>query len=203
MASRPDAGARAINCLFMSPKENAAISPKEIFLRPASASDSEFLIQVYLSTRQAEMGSWGWSPAQQAAFVRMQYDARQRGYAAEYPSAETSIICAGGVPVGSMIIYRGNGEIRLVDISLLPEFRGRDIGGDLIGRLKSEAVRSKVPLKLSVLRDNPATHLYERLGFIIKGGDAMYSEMEWTPAQASGNIANLSLENDPHAGESE
>ena len=187
----------------MSLEEKATISPKEIVLRPASTDDSEFLIRVYSNVRREEMASWGWSPAQQAAFVRMQYDARQRGYAAEYPSVETSIISVGGESVGSMIVHRCPSEVRLVDISLLPESRGRGIGGELIGRLKSEAARSTVPLRLSVLRGNPAAHLYERLGFIAKGGDAMYDEMEWIAAQGSGNFENTSLENGAHAGKSE
>lgn len=163
----------------MASTAKEAASPRKIYLRPACANDREFLIQAYASTRQEEMASWGWSPAQQASFVRMQYDTRQRGYTAAYPSAANSVVFAGDVPAGSVIIFRGRSEIRLVDISLLPEFRGLGIGGELIGMLISEAVGSKLPLRLTVLCGNRASHLYERLGFISKSGDPMYREMEW------------------------
>jgi len=67
-------------------KANEPAPPAEISLRPATAADSEFLIQAYTTTRQDEMASWGWNSAQQAAFVRMQFDARRRGYMAQYPA---------------------------------------------------------------------------------------------------------------------
>ena len=174
-------------------------------MRPASPSDNDFLLHVYARTRQGEMASWGWGTAQQSSFVRMQYDARKHGYDASYPSSETSVISIGDVPAGSIIIFRSSSEIRLVDIALLPEFRSRGIGGVVIRMLISEADDTGSALRLSVLRSNQARHLYERLGFIVKGGDEMYCEMECVPArtQARGNVANTSPEKDPHAGKSE
>jgi ribosomal protein S18 acetylase RimI-like enzyme len=167
----------------MDSSENVAASGRRISLRAACASDGEFLMRVYESTREGEMAAWGWNAAQRAIFVRMQYDARQRGYAAAYPMAVNSVILVGDDPVGSIIVFRGAGEIRLLDIALLPEFRGSGIGSELIGMLISEAARTKSPLRLSVLRGNRAAHLYEQLGFVAKGGDALYCEMEWAAAQ--------------------
>src|ERR1700676_1009761 len=172
----------------MASTENQAASARKISVRPASADDSEFLIHVYASIRRDEMASWGWSPAQQWSFVRMQYDVRQGGYAAAYPAAVVSVVSVDGVPAGSIIIFRGPAEIRLLDISLLEEYRGHGIGRDLIATLLSEAARSNFPLRLNVLRSNRAAHLYERLGFVAKGGDAMYCEMEWAPAPGGENF---------------
>ena len=174
-------------------------------LRPASAADSDFLFYVYASTREDEMASWGWSDAQRSSFLRMQYEVRARGYSASYPSAETSIILLGDTPAGSLILSRGPGEIRLVDIALLPQFRNRGLGEYLIRMLLSDAARSKSAVRLSVLRGNRAAHLYERLGFEVTGGDAMYCEMECTPArsQARACAANESQESVPNAGKSE
>ena len=167
---------------LMASKEGQTAPPGEISLRPASPADSEFLLLAYASTRQDEMASWGWNSVQQASFVQMQFDARRRGYAAEYPSAQISLICVGESLAGSIIISRSQSEIRLVDITLLPEFRSRGIGGRLIGTLTSEAARSGSAVRLNVLRGNRARHLYERLGFVAKGSDPMYCEMEWTAA---------------------
>jgi len=189
----------------MAPTKNEEASSRRISLRLASAGDNEFLIQVYASTRREEMASWGWDLGQQASFVRMQFDARHRGYEATYPSAESSVVSVDDTPVGSIIVFRGCNEIRIVDVALLPEFRGRGIGEELIRMLMSEGARSGLILRLSVLRSNRAAHLYERLGFIAKGGDALYCEMEWVPthAQVHGTAASTSLEKDPHAGKSE
>jgi len=123
------------------------ILPEEISLRPSTTNDNEFLIQVYASTRREEMASWGWNPSQQDMFVRMQYGARQRTYAGAYPSSENNIISVGGAPAGSIMIHRGPAEIRLLDISLLPAFQRRGVGGHLIGDLISEAAGLKFPLR--------------------------------------------------------
>jgi ribosomal protein S18 acetylase RimI-like enzyme len=106
----------------------------------------------------------------------------------------------GDLPAGSLIIFRGPGEIRLVDIALLPEFRGRGLGGKVIRMLISEAADAGSALRLSVLRSNRAMHLYERLGFIAKGGDAMYCEMECAPAElpSRAKVANTSQETIPN-----
>ncbi|HYL76328.1 MAG TPA: GNAT family N-acetyltransferase [Bryobacteraceae bacterium] len=188
----------------MAATENEQASSLKISLRPATAGDDEFLLHIYASTRHDEMASWGWDLAQQTGFLRMQFDVRHRGYLAAYPAAETSVVSAGGIPCGSLIVSRGRGEIRLVDIALLSEFRGRGIGAHLLGMLLAEAARSQASLRLSVLRSNPAVHLYERLGFIATGGDEMYAEMEWTsrPSQAEGISEHLSGER-THAGKSE
>ena len=189
----------------MSQTGHEEASSRRISFEPASPGDNDFLLQVYESTRQEEMASWGWSPAQQSSFLRMQYDARKHSYDALYPSLETNVIFIGEVPAGSIIIFRSPSEIRLVDIALLPEFRSRGIGGDVIRMLISQVDDVRSALRLNVLGSNRARHLYERLGFIMKGADEMYCEMEWVPAQRQphGNVANTSPEKDPHAGKSE
>jgi ribosomal protein S18 acetylase RimI-like enzyme len=156
----------------------------QISIRPVLTEDDDFLLQLYASTRADELASCGWTPAQQAAFIRMQFDIRQRGYTAAYPSAEVSVLSLANVKAGSLIVSRGDREIRIVDIALMPEFRNRGIGSEMIRRLILESTHSGTPLRLSVVRGNAAMHLYERLGFVAIGDDAMYCEMEYTPKHA-------------------
>jgi ribosomal protein S18 acetylase RimI-like enzyme len=165
----------------MASSDSQKPSSRHMFLRTAAANESEFLIRAYASTRAEEMAAWGWNPAQQASFIQMQFHARRRGYAASYPSADTSVIFLNDVPVGSLTTFRGAREIRLLDISLLAEYRGQGIGGELIGILISEATSVKSAVRLSVVRGNRAVGLYERLGFVATGGDAVYCEMEYLP----------------------
>jgi ribosomal protein S18 acetylase RimI-like enzyme len=189
----------------MAPPADEKPLPGSTSLRPASATDGDFLFHVYASTREEEMAAWGWSEAQRSSFLRMQYEVRTRGYSAAYPSAETSVILFGDAPAGLLILSRAPGEIRLVDIALLPQFRNRGLGEYLIRMLPSEAARTKSVVRLSVLRGNRAAHLYERLGFKAIGGDAMYCEMECAPArlQARASVVNESQESIPNAGKSE
>ncbi|HLJ50891.1 MAG TPA: GNAT family N-acetyltransferase [Bryobacteraceae bacterium] len=159
--------------------DRGAQAPREITIRPAAADDLDFLIESYASTRREEMQSWGWPSQQQEQFLRMQFNARRGGYAATYPLASEGIVLAAGNPVGSIIINRNESEIRLVDISILTEYRAQGIGTFLISRLIQESVESKHALRLSVFHNNRAIRLYFRLGFAVKSSDAMYSEMEY------------------------
>ncbi len=111
----------------------------------------------------------------------MQYNARKQGYAASFPGAAHSILLDTGRPAGSMIVFRSSSQMRLIDIALLPEYRGHGIGGQIISDLIREAGNLKLPLRLSVACGNPAIHLYRRLGFVSLGSDAMYIEMERVP----------------------
>jgi ribosomal protein S18 acetylase RimI-like enzyme len=153
-------------------------SPAALSHRPASPDDDEFLFRLYASTRAEEMAAWGWPPAQQESFLRMQFRVRRQSYAASYSGASHSILLSGAVPVGSAVVWRGPSEIRLVDIAFLPEHRNRGWGAQWISQLIREAAAAEIPLRLNVHRGNRAIRLYERLGFVPAGADPMYLEME-------------------------
>lgn len=150
-------------------------------LRPYRADDQEFLFKLYASTRQQEIAAFGWPEAQQQAFLRMQFTTQQRWYASAYPEAEHQIIEREGVAVGRLLVLRQAGSVLLVDIALLPDSRGLGIGTELIGRLVRECRAEKLPLRLQVLKANPAMKLYERLGFAKTGEDQVYVQMEKSP----------------------
>jgi len=80
----------------------------------------------------------------------------------------------------------------LVDVALLAEHRGRGVGGALMGALLAEAQAACRAVRLHVSRTNPAARLYERLGFVRKGGDEMYAAMEWRPPQGAIRAAHTS-----------
>jgi ribosomal protein S18 acetylase RimI-like enzyme len=150
-------------------------------LRPFCGDDQEFLFRLYASTRQHEIAAFGWPEAQQQAFLRMQFNAQQRSYEMSYGQADHQIVEQEGVPIGRLMVLRQPGSVLLVDIALLPEFRGQGIGGVLIRRLILECDQKKVPLRLQVQKINPAQRLYQRLGFNRTGEDQMYIQMEKQP----------------------
>ncbi len=141
------------------------------------ATDGAFPYQAYASTRLEEMALVDWSPERKEAFLRMQFDLRARQYRAAYPEALTEMILCGELPAGVMITVKKADEILLVDIALLPEFRGAGIGAAILGDLQKEGKK----ITLHVLRNNPAARLYSRLDFVTVAEDSMYLTMEWTP----------------------
>jgi len=148
-------------------------------LRPAKSGDAAFLFRLYASTRVEELAGSGWPPAQQEAFLRSQFVARDRDYQANFPRATHTVIVAGRVPVGALIVNRTAVEIHLVDLALLPAHRGAGIGRRLLGDLIEEARAAGRPLRLQVLKINRAAQLYARLGFAPTGENGLYLKMEW------------------------
>ncbi len=152
-----------------------------ISLRPYHEYDRNFLFKLYASTRADEIAPFGWPPAQQEAFLLMQFTAQQRWYAMSYAQAEHHIIEQDGTPIGRMMVSREQPAAVLIDIALMPEYRKKGIGGDLIRQLIEQCNEQKLPLRLQVLRSNPALRLYERLGFIRTAEDQIYIQMERQP----------------------
>ncbi|MEO8054402.1 MAG: GNAT family N-acetyltransferase [Acidobacteriota bacterium] len=152
-----------------------------IVLRPIRPEDRDLLCRIYGSTRTEELAPVPWTDEQKAAFIRQQFDAQTAYWDEQYPEAERSIIEIDGAPAGRFYVQRWPMEFRLVDIALLPEFRGRGLGTELIQGLFSEATRAGRAVTIHVEIFNPARALYERLGFTSRGEQGMYVLMEWKP----------------------
>jgi ribosomal protein S18 acetylase RimI-like enzyme len=154
-----------------------------VSLRPFRPEDQEFLFKLYAGTRQQEVSAWGWTIAQQEAFLRMQFNAQQRSYEMTYEGAEHQVVVLEdnvfeANPIGRIMVLRGRETTLLVDIALLPEYRGRGIGGGLLQNLIEQCNKDKVAVRLQVLKTNPARRLYERLGFLKIGEDEVYFQMK-------------------------
>ena len=136
-----------------------------VTLRAAGPEDRESLLRVYASTREEELSVVPWTPEQLAAFVRSQFDAQDAYWSQQRPHAMRAVIELDGRPAGRLYVDRTPVEIRIVDIALLPECRGRGIGGGLLRDLIAEGDAVGLPLTIHVEQGNRARRLYERLGF--------------------------------------
>jgi ribosomal protein S18 acetylase RimI-like enzyme len=150
-------------------------------MRPVCADDQNFLFELYCSVRAGEGFYGALGDAQLAPLLKLQFDTRERTYQYRYPDADHHIILFNEKPVGRIFVHRGDQEIRLTDIALLNEYRGQGIGATLIKELLTEADRVNKPVTLHVEVNNPAIHLYERLGFVKKSDDGAYWFMEKLP----------------------
>jgi ribosomal protein S18 acetylase RimI-like enzyme len=159
-----------------------------IRLRSVLSDDGEFLFSVYASTRIEEMDLVDWTPAQKEAFLRMQFFAQDRYYREVYPMAEYQVILQEDQRVGRLYIHRRSDEIRVIDIALLPECRGRGIGSSLMAQILEGATRNNLPVTIHVERFNPALRLYERLGFRLAEDKGVYYFMKWLPTSLEQHV---------------
>jgi ribosomal protein S18 acetylase RimI-like enzyme len=150
-----------------------------VTLRETTAADTDFLAAVYASTRMEELTATDWSDAQKAEFCRMQFTAQDAHYRQHYLTAEFRVIEISGVPAGRLYVDRWAKEIRIMDITLLPEHRGKGVGTRLLRDLQDEAAASGRSLSIHVERFNPALRLYERLDFQLLEDKGVYLLLEW------------------------
>jgi ribosomal protein S18 acetylase RimI-like enzyme len=152
-----------------------------VTLRPARADDEPFLLRVYAGARAEELAPVPWSAEQKAAFVAQQFAAQTAHYARHYDGMSADVVLVDSVPAGRLLVARWPAEIRIVDITLLPEFRGRGAGSGLLHDLMREAAHARKRLSIHVERFNRARGLYRRLGFRPAGDEGVYVRMEWDP----------------------
>jgi ribosomal protein S18 acetylase RimI-like enzyme len=150
-----------------------------VSLRPITPADDAFLARVYASSRAEELAVTGWSEQLKEDFCRRQFDAQREYYSANYPEASFQIIERDGWPVGRLYVDRWEKEIRIVDITLLPDFRGSGMGTKLLRDLQEEARSAGKSLTIHVERFNRALGLYQRLGFEQVEDKGVYLLMEW------------------------
>jgi ribosomal protein S18 acetylase RimI-like enzyme len=155
-------------------------------LRDETSDDVDFLYRLYASTRDDEMKLVPWSAEQKEAFLRMQFKLQTSHYRQHFAAASFMIILCEGRPAGRFCVHRGEKEIRVVDIALLPEFRNAGIATGLFKNLLAEAELSGKRVTMHVLRNSPALRLYERLGFRLAEDKGAYLFVEWrSPGHAS------------------
>lgn len=158
----------------------AACPPREsIRFRPTTPEDVPFLRLVYGTTRDDEMRQVPWSDEEKAAFLDMQFAAQKQHYEQFYPLCEFLVIELEGEGIGRLYIDRGESDIEIVDISLLPEHRGRGIGRMLLEEILEEGRLTGKKVSIYVEHYNPARHLYDRLGFRHVDTNGVYHKMEW------------------------
>ncbi|MBH3339816.1 GNAT family N-acetyltransferase [Pseudomonas mendocina] len=149
----------------------------DLRFRPIEEADLSFLRSLYASTRTREMARTGWSQPAIDAFLSQQFDAQHRHYQEHYQGADFSIVLNGEHPIGRLYILRGASTYNLMDLSLLPAWRGLGIGRHLLSLLIEEAEAADKSIRLYVEPDNPARRLYERFDFVITRQDPVYLEM--------------------------
>lgn len=152
-----------------------------VSLRKFTPDDLPFLARVYASTREEELVQVDWTEEQKGAFVAHQFAAQHQHYQTYFHDIDYLVILRHGTPIGRLYIGWWKSEIRIVDITILPEGRGGGIGGALIRCLQEVATAGGRTLSIHVEKMNRARALYTRLGFEITEDKGVYDFWVWRP----------------------
>ena len=134
------------------------MDPRAVRLRPAGPEDMEFLRTLHRAAmREHVERTYGpWDDA----------DQRQRFDASTDPATH-DIIELDGTPVGCRWVRRHPDALELVRLYLMPDAQGQGVGTHVVRSLLDDATRVALPVRLRVMKTNPARRLYERLGFVV------------------------------------
>ena len=139
-------------------------------LRPARATDSEWLWQTKTRCLRGYIEqTWGaWDE-----------DLQRARFDASFEPEEIQIITTGGRDAGFIAARRLPDEIQLLNLMVAPEFQNLGIGSAVLRELLAGARQSGLPVRLQVMKVNPARRLYERLGFVVIDESATHFRMIW------------------------
>jgi len=149
----------------------------DIALRAATDADMDFLRDVFSSTRMQEFISAGMSVEQAEALLVSQFSIQHAYYRQHYPHGRFDIIMQGTSDIGRLYHDWHGDTVQLIDIALLPAYRGAGIGTRLLRAIVSEAAGKRMPMRLYVEFDNPVRKLYRTLGFVPVGENGVYELM--------------------------
>lgn len=159
------------------------LASRGVGLRPEAVDDEDFLRRLYISVRWEELAGVPWPNEAKGAFLGEQFGLQSSYYRKHYPGAAWGIIMSDVEPVGRLYLHQGREDLRIIDITLLPEHRGRGIGGGFIRAVFTQAMRAGTGVSIHVeVFNHKARRLYDRLGF-VPGDEAagVYQRMDWIP----------------------
>jgi GNAT superfamily N-acetyltransferase len=160
-----------------------ALAEQGFALRAEIEADLPFLRRLYISTRWEELVIvTSWSDEQKRAFLESQFALQRHHYRTYYPGTDWRVLEQNGEPAGRLYVDRQAKELLVIDISLLPEWRGRGIGTVLMRAVIAEARDAGKVVTIAVEKFNPAQRLYRRLGFHEASDEGVYWFMEWRAA---------------------
>ena len=148
-----------------SPAGQRPLPPRRVKLRPSTQGDRDLLLRVYASTRAEELAPLPWPQEVKARLRAAAVRRAGRVLPRALPDGDVRrVVDDAGQAAGRLYVERWPAEIRIVDIAVLPEARGRGLGSALLRGLIAESEAAGKPLTIHVERQNRALAWYERLG---------------------------------------
>jgi ribosomal protein S18 acetylase RimI-like enzyme len=153
----------------------AATISMNVTLRFSTVDDIDFLFRLHRTAMQTYVTqTWGaWDEGWQLQHFQQHFD-----------PDHCQIIVLQRQDIGVISVVRQVTGMFLNNIELLPAYQRQGIGTYLIKTLLDEARQKGVVLTLQVLKVNPASRLYERLGFVMSGETVTHYQMSAMPSAA-------------------
>jgi GNAT superfamily N-acetyltransferase len=134
--------------------------PVPIELRPALGHDFEYCKRLYFE-------GMGWIIEE----LHLDRAAQETGFRQQWNMTQVRIVVFDFTDVGWVQTVREDDELFVGQMFVESRFQRKGIGTQVMKRLISEATAFNLPVRVNVVRINPARRLYERLGFRVTHED--------------------------------
>jgi ribosomal protein S18 acetylase RimI-like enzyme len=136
-------------------------------LRPATDRDYELLWTIQrIAIGPYVDATWGSDEAFQRRYFDEHFDPRRH-----------QVVVVDGADAGFLSFERRGDHVYLGNVALLPAYQRRGIGAAIVQHVIEQANAAGLPVRLQVLRSNPARRFYERLGFESCGETATHFQL--------------------------
>ncbi|MBI1202382.1 MAG: GNAT family N-acetyltransferase [Rhodopseudomonas sp.] len=153
-------------------------------LRPEREDDTPFLMQLYASTREAELAPVPWTSEIKQTFLANQFRAQRHHYRTFIDGCRFDVIEHDSQPIGRLYLDHRQTCVHVVDIALLPAWRGQGVGTAIFAALQDWSRARSLGVGIFVEKFSPALRFYRRLGFTAVADQDIVIEMEWWPDDA-------------------
>ena len=137
-------------------------------MRKGEPKDMGWLYQTFKVTMQRFIQeTWGWDELLQ-----------EHSFHDNLPAKSFTIATLDG-DVGALNLREKTDHLWLEMLLVLPEYQGRGIGRQMLEHAQREARKAQKPLRLSVLKLNPAHGFYRHMGFEQSALDQWSYKMQW------------------------
>jgi len=153
-----------------------------LYVRPEAAADEAFLFALHESVKGPELALLPVPGPMRRQLLEMQFRAMTMSYRSSFPAGRFEIITLDEAPIGRLITDDSRGGLHIAYIALLPEWRNRGIGTELMTSVLDKPRRLGSICEAIVAVDNQASLLlWSRLGFVERGRDDANIVLELRP----------------------
>lgn len=150
-----------------------------IGLRPALPQDYEFSRDLYFTENQWILDA-----------LRLDRAAHEVRFPEQWKLPQVRIITLDGSAIGWLQTTVQEDALFLNQLYIVRPCQRHGIGAEVLRRLIAEAAAAHLPIKLDVVKINPALRLYQRLGFLITGEEEYKFHMTLNPCTADRTSAD-------------
>lgn len=141
----------------------------DFIVRQAGISDEAWLYELYCSTMRAHIEkTWGWVEEFQV-----------NGFKTNLHPTKFKIVVANGEDVGAYLVNDVSDHYWLEMLLVSFAIQRCGLGTAIISALQDASAKGGKPLRLSVLKVNPAKAFYTRMGFHVYDEDDSFFKMAW------------------------